>query len=138
VVLGLAGLFGYRTGTVSAAGDGFRIELSYPRFARPGQSVQWILHVHREGGLPRRLGVVTTTGYFDTFDLNDIEPQPDASTGTDGSTSWTFVTDGGTDLTVTMDALVATSLWRGSTATTSLLIHGERAVTVTYTTRVYP
>jgi hypothetical protein len=68
----LFGGFGYRTGTTSATGGGYRLELRYPAVGRAGQSVQWILSIHRDGGLPKTIRLATSLGYFDVFDLNDV------------------------------------------------------------------
>ncbi len=138
VGIALFGGFGYRTGSASASGGGYRLELRYPAMGRAGQSVQWILSIHRDGGLPESVRVSTSVGYFDTFDFNDMEPQPDSATTDARDVIWTFVAPAGDDMTITIDALVATQAWRGASAQTSVLEDGNPVATITYTTGIAP
>jgi hypothetical protein len=138
VAIALVGGFGYRTGTASAAANGYLLDLRYPAVARAGQSIQWMLSIHHDGGLPKTLVVSTTAGYFDTLDFNDIEPQPESATADTEDVIWTFETPPGDDMTITVDALVATQAWRGATAETSVLEGGVPVVTISYTTRIAP
>jgi hypothetical protein len=138
VAAGLSGLLGYRTGHVDAAGGGFQLSLSYPLVGRPGVPIQWILHVHRDTGLPEHLDVATSVGYFDILDLNDVEPQPASSTERGDSVVWTFDTTGGSDLTIAVDAFVANNAHVGDSAVTSILENGRPVASVAYTTRVAP
>jgi hypothetical protein len=138
VGIALFGGFGYRTGTISTSGGGFRLDLRYPAIARPGQSVQWILSIHRDGGLPESVQVATTVRYLDTFDFNDIEPSPDAATTDATDVTWTFTAPPGEDMTIFIDALVATQVWRGADARTSVVEDGVPVATLAYATRIAP
>lgn len=137
VAAGLTGFLGYRTGHVSAGGGGYAVSLSYPLVGRPGMPIQWILRVHRDGGLPPHVDVATSLGYFDILDFNDVEPQPASTAQASGRVVWTFATRG-SDLAVTMDAYVATNAHTGTSAVTSVLEDGRPVVSVAYTTRVAP
>jgi len=138
VAAGLTGFLGYRTGHVDAAGNGYELSLSYPLVGRAGVPIQWILHVHRAGGLPAKLDVATSNGYFDILDMNDVEPQPDATTERDGRVVWTFTTTGAPDLTISIDAFVANNAHTGDSAVTSILEGGRPVASVSYRTRVAP
>jgi hypothetical protein len=138
VALGLGGVLGYRTGSVSAAGGGYELRLSYPAVGRPGVPVQWILHVHRDGGLPPKLTIGTSLGYFDILDMNDVEPQPDSTSMLGDRILWTFVTTGGTDLRILVDAYVSTNAHRGASAQTAVMQGGRPLASVSYETRVVP
>jgi hypothetical protein len=52
--------------------------------------------------------------------------------------TWTFVAPEGDDMTITIDALVATQTWRGASAQTSVLEGGVPAATLSYSTRIAP
>jgi len=138
VVAGLGGVFGYRTGTVERSGGGYDLRLSYPAVGRPGVPIQWILHVHRDGGLPREVTIATSIGYLDLLDLNGIEPEPNATTTTADEVLWTFTAPEGEDMTVILDALVSTNAHRGVRAVTKLVKGGAEVVSVSYETRVAP
>jgi hypothetical protein len=138
VVAGLFGIFGYRTGEVTASGGGYDLSLSYPLVGRPGVPIQWILHIHRDAGLPAKVTLATSIGYLDVLDMNDIEPQPDSTTTTQGRVYWTFSSPGGTDMTITMDAFISTNAHRGSAAVTSVIESGRPAATLSYRTLVSP
>ena len=138
VAAGLSGFLGYRSGRVSASGGGYELSLSFPLVGRPGVPIQWILHVHRDAGLPEHLDVGTSVGYFDVLDMNDVEPQPSSSTQVGDRVVWTFDTTGGPDLTILVDAFVATNAHVGASAVTSVLQDGRPVASVAYTTRVAP
>ena len=135
---GLAGVFGYRTGEVSASGGGYSVRLSYPAVGRPGMPIQWILHLHRDGGLPPTVTLATSIGYIDLLDMNGIEPEPDSETTTADEVLWTFSTPDADEMTVLVDAFVSTNAHRGVSAVTSVLEGGTPVVRVAYHTRVAP
>jgi hypothetical protein len=138
VVLGLSGVLGYRTGSVAASGGGYELRLSYPAIGRPGVPVQWILHIHRDAGLPKQLTIGTSLGYFDILDMNDVEPQVSSATSAAGRVLWSFQTPGGTDMTILVDAFVSVNAHRGATATTAVMQNGRPVAQVTYETWVAP
>jgi hypothetical protein len=138
VLAGLVGVFGYRTGSLTASGGGYELRLSYPLVGRPGVPVQWILHVHRDGGLPSKLTIGTSIGYFDLLEMNSIEPEPSGMTSVSGRVLWTFDTPGGEDMTILVDAYVSPNARRGASATTAILEDGAQAVSLSFRTRVAP
>lgn len=138
VVAGLVGVFGYRTGSLTASGGGYQLRLSYPLVGRPGVPVQWILHVHREGGLRSKLTIGTSIGYFDLLEMNSIEPDPSAMTSVSGRVLWTFDTPGGEDMTILVDAYLSPNARRGASATTTVFEDGLPVASLAYQTRVAP
>ena len=138
VLAGVAGVFGYRTGKVSATGGGYAMRLSYPSVGRPGMPIQWILHLHRDGGLPPSVTIATSIGYVDLLDMNGIEPEPDSETMTGDRVLWTFTTPEADDMTIVVDAFVSTNAHRGASAVTSVMEGGAPVVQVSYHTRVAP
>jgi len=138
VLAGIAGVFGYRTGEVSATGGGYSMRLSYPSVGRPGMPIQWILHLHRDGGLPPTITIGTSIGYVDLLDLNGIAPGPDSETTTADQGLWTFTTPHADEMTISVDAFISTNAHRGVSAVTSVMQGGTPLVQVSYHTRVAP
>jgi hypothetical protein len=138
VLAGLAGVFGYRTGEVSASGAGYSMRLSYPSVGRPGMPIQWILHLHRDGGLPATVTIATSIGYIDLLDMNGTEPAPTSETTTAGRVLWTFSAPKADDMTILVDAFISTNAHRGASAVTSVIEGGAPVVQVDYHTRVAP
>jgi hypothetical protein len=138
VGLGLSGVFGARTATVSAAGGGYRLTVSYPAVTRPGLAVRYSIRVDRPGGLDGPVTVSTTRAYLELFDVNALDPQPASTTTAAGRTLWTFEDLAGETLTVTLDARTEPARESGAEARTELLVAGRPVVRVAYRTVVMP
>ena len=140
LVLGLAGVFGVKTTTVSASGGGYELEVTYARSGRPGLAAPWSVEITREGGFDDNVVVSTTSSYFDLFDENGFEPDPESSWSSGEDIVWEFKQPEGDTLTIGLDARIGPSIQDLSPpeATTSVLVDGEPVVSVTYRTRVWP
>lgn len=137
---GLVGLFGVKSHTVKASGGGYELQVTYARSARPGLAVPWDVQVRHEGGFDDNVVVSTTSSYFDLFDENGFDPDPESSHSSGEDIVWEFKQPEGDTLTIGLDARVGPSvqtLWPPE-ATTSVLVDGEPVVSVTYRTRVWP
>lgn len=138
---GLAGVFGVKSGTVSASGGGYDLALTYARTARPGIAVPWTVEIHHAGGFKGKTVQVSTTGaYLGLLDRNSLDPDPSSATTTSDSVIWEFDAPKGDTLTVTLDARIAPSvqsLWPPA-GQTSVLDKGKPVVSVHYRTRVWP
>ena len=136
---GLLGVFGVRTATKKATGGGYEIEVRYARVARPGLSVPWSVTIRRPGGFEGPLVLTTTSQYFDLFDENAFEPEPESVT-TDGErVIWQFTPpEQGDTLEVSLDTRVGPNVQWGSSATTAVLENGEPVVEVEYRTWIAP
>src|SRR5687768_16956034 len=89
-MLGALGLYGLRTRTVTAAGGGYELSVTYGAVSRPGLATPWSFEARRAGGFPDGLTVAVTSSYFDAFDENGLGPAPVEET-TDGElTIWRF------------------------------------------------
>ena len=140
LVLGLAGVFGVKTTTVSDTGGGYELEVTYAKSARPGLAVPWSVEVRHEGGFDDNVIVSTTSSYFDLIDENGFDPDPESSWSSGDDIVWEFKQPVGDTLTIGLDARIGPSvqtLWPPK-ATTSVLVDGEPVVSVTYRTRVWP
>ena len=143
LVAGAVGLLGVRSADVRATGDDYELKVHYGRITRPGLATPWSVEVRRLDGDPidEELVVATTASYFDMFDENGLDPDPDASTADGDRTIWRFdAPDPPTDLLeITYDARIEPGVQRGMLARTALLDdEGNEVVAVTYRTTVLP
>jgi len=70
VGLGLAGVLGQRTATVTARSNGYELAVTYGSVVRPGVPIRWNVNVHRDGGFQGPIDVEVSRHYFDLFDTN--------------------------------------------------------------------
>ena len=141
LLAGLLGVFGVKSRTVSASGGGYELEVTYASAARPGLAIPWSIEVKKEGGFDgKTVTIATTAGYFDLFDENSLDPDPQSATSSGEDIIWEFEKPKGDTLTVDFDARVGPSvqsLWPPE-AVTAVIDGGERVVEVRYRTRVWP
>lgn len=140
VALGLLGEFGYRQTTLEASQDGFEVQLSHPARARGGQPATWRLTVARSDGSPLAGPVVitTTSEYLDTFDFNNLTPQPDRMWQSRGSTQWEYDTADETELVVTLDVRTEPDARWKHQASTVVDVGGHVVAELRYSTWVLP
>jgi hypothetical protein len=138
VLLGVAGVFGARSGTAAASGGGYSLVVTYPAVTRPGLAVRWSVEIRREGGLEEQVALATTSSYFDLFDFNQFYPQPSAETSDGSSNIWTFDTAGSEIIRITLDGRLEPARQEGAEAVSSILVGGRPVVSVRYETRVMP
>jgi hypothetical protein len=138
VLLGATSLLGAHTSTRQASGGGFDLKLIYPSVTRPGLAVRWILFVHRAGGFTGPIQVATTSGYFNLFDFNNLDPVPSKQTTTATLSIWEFDPPPGETLRITFDGRLEPARQHGSSAVTSVLQDDLPVVSIRYQTRVLP
>lgn len=139
VALGLLGVFGVRTATVRASGGGYELEVRYARVARSGLAVPWSVTIHRAGGFDGPVTLASTSSYFDLFDENSLEPDPESST-TDGErVIWELSPpEEGDTMEVSLDTRVGPNVQVGTSGSTAVLVEGRPVVQVRYKTWVMP
>jgi hypothetical protein len=141
VVLGLLRVFGPKERTVGAEGGGYRLEVTYSSVNRPGKAAPWKARVSKVDGspLPAEVTVRSEADYFDLFDENGFDPQPESESSIDGKLVWTFsVPPGSTALELNFDAFVEPDRHRGGRGSSSVVSDGQEVVTVNYETWVVP
>ena len=136
--LGATGVFGSRTGSVSAAGRGYELTVTYPSVTRPGLAIRYAVRVRHAGGFTGPIELMTSSEYLDLFDENGFDPEPSEITTTAADTIWTFDTFRGDVLTVSFDARTEPARESGRSGTTTLMVQGDRIVSVRYSTKVMP
>jgi hypothetical protein len=138
VLLGALGLFGVRTGSVRAAGDGYELTVQYAVVSRAGLDTPWQVTVHHPGGFAGAITLATTAAYFDMFETQGLDPAPDSGTAGARYRYQTFTPPPGDTFTVTFDAYIQPASQRGHRAETALLIDGRQVARVAYRTRLVP
>ncbi len=139
VLLGATGVFGVRTGTAASSGGGYELEVRYPKMSRPGLAVPWSVVVRHPGGFDGPIVLASTAQYFDLFDENSLDPDPDMSTSDGERIIWEFAPpEAGDTFEVSLDTRTGPNVQWGSVGETAVLVDGEPVVSVRYRTRVMP
>jgi hypothetical protein len=139
VLAGALGLFGIRTRTVTAAGDGYGLRLRYTAIDRSDQPLYWVLRVSHLGGFTTPIAVGVTQSYLDLLDINAIEPEPTSSRMVGPFVVWTFEPPPpGEDLRVLLDANIMLNARFGASATVAVFEGGAPVAQVHYRTWTAP
>lgn len=142
LVIGALGGYGVSHDEVTAEGGGYELTVRYPQRTRPGLGSSWSVEVRTVDGsaLEGPVVIATDAHYFDLYDENGLDPEP-ASERTDGDrVVWEVEpAEGATSVAVDLDARIEPGVQLTSRrGTTSVLVDGAPAVTVSYRTRVFP
>jgi hypothetical protein len=138
VLLGALGLFGVRTGSVRASGDGYQLTVDYATVSRAGLDTPWRVTVHRRGGFAGPITLASSAAYFDMFETQGLDPAPDTETASARYRYQTFTPPPGDTFTVTFDAYIQPASQVGHRGETALLIDGRTVARVSYRTRLVP
>lgn len=141
VLTAAVGLLGVRTGVVSTAGDGYRMEVLRAVVTRAGLATPFRIEVTTEDGssLPTQVTLVVDADYLASFDFNGLQPTPTESYNSGTSTSWTFDIPPGQDsLRVDMDARLEPAVQWARGGSVDLVVAGNSVATAEFTTWVMP
>lgn len=138
VALGVAGVFGSKTGGVTASANGYDLTVIYPKVTRPGLPVRWIYTVHHAGGFDGQIDIATTFEYLNLFDLTGIDPDASSQTATGGQIVWSFDPPEGDVFSVAFDAATEVGIHEIGPATGSVVVNGKPVVQVHFKTVVMP
>jgi hypothetical protein len=141
VVAGVAGLFGYRQGSVASTAGSYRLTVEYPRITRGGLASEWFLLFERVDGEPLApsIDIRSDASYFVLFDENGLRPDP-AEVWQDGDQLvWTFEPPpGSTSLEVSFDARLQPNARGWRSGSTAVVIDDQTVADVDYTTVMFP
>ena len=141
VLLAATSLLGVRTGTVTARGERYSIEVLRAQVSRPGLATPFGVEISTSdgSGLPEVVTLRLDTAYLSIFDFNGLEPTPSASYSTDRWTWWSFdVPSDQASLHVGLDARLEPSVQWARSGSATLEIDGVDQVSVDFTTWVMP
>jgi hypothetical protein len=140
VLLGIAGVLGARSGTVTDVGGGYELTVTYPEMSRAGLPANWELRLKRVDGaeLPSEVRIASVPGYFGIFDQNGFSPAP-SEEWQDSSLVWVYAPpEGATELVVSLDARLQPDIHRGRSGRTAVVTDGVEVVSVDYHTGIAP
>jgi hypothetical protein len=141
VLAAVLGLLGVRTGVVTAAGDGYRMDVLRAVVSRAGLATPFRVQVMTEDGsaLPEQVTLVVDADYLASFDFNGLQPTPTETFSRDGSTWWTFDIPPGEDsLRVDMDARLEPAVQWARGGSVELIVEGQNVASADFTTWVMP
>jgi len=138
VLLGALGVFGVRSGSVHASGDGYDLRVDYAMVSRAGLDTPWKVTVRHPGGFAGPITLATSAEYFEMFETQGLTPAPDAETASARYRYLTFSPPPGDTFTLTYDAYIQPASQLGHRAETALLIDGKQVARVAYRTRLVP
>ena len=141
VALGLMGLLGVRSRTVTAQSSDGQVELGvrYAQVARAGLDVPFRITIRRQGGFDGDVTVAASSSYLDLFDRNAIDPDPSSATSTQDELIWKFDQPPGDTLEVSLDMQVQGGRhWGRSGHVTVLDDSGQPIVSVGFKTWLVP
>lgn len=136
--LGLAGVFGVRTRTVSASSGGYDLEVEYVHVTRPGLDSPWSATITHRGGFTGPVTLAATSDYFDMFDENGLDPDSIKVQQDGRYIIWTFEKPPGDTLKVSFDAILSPGQQWGHGGVARVLENGRPAVEVKFHTWVSP
>jgi hypothetical protein len=138
VGLGFAGVYGVRSGSVSAHGGAYELSVLYPKVARPGLAAPWGIRLRHDGGFDGPITIATTLAWLNLFDENGRNPAPSAEYIDGDMVVWEFDPPAGDTFLFEFDARLGPSVQSGGSATTEVRVDDVPVVHVTYHTRVFP
>jgi hypothetical protein len=141
VVFAAAVGLGVRTGVVSTASDGYRLEVLRADVTRAGLATTFRVEVRTEDGsaLPEQVTLVVDADYLASFDFNGLQPTPTGSFSRGNSTSWTFaIPSGQSSLRVDMDARLEPAVQWARHGSVDLVVEGNSVASAEFTTWVMP
>jgi hypothetical protein len=138
VLLGVANLVGVRVGHASAEAAGTSLAVTYASVTRPGLSTPWSVEIRRAGGFPGPVSIVTTSGYFESFDFNQWYPEPSSTTVRGDDLVLTFERPEGEVFELSFDGRATPTFNLGATAVTAIESEGLPSLSVEYRTVVMP
>ena len=139
LALGAAGVLGVRSATVRTTGGGYELEVEYARVARPGLAAPWSVVVRKPGGFTGPVTIASDDRYFDVFDENSLDPDPESASSDGERIIWEFAPpEEGDTMTISLDTRIGPNVQWGRRGTTSVLEGGQPVATVSYRTIVLP
>jgi hypothetical protein len=139
LLVALGSLLGSQTATATSTGsDGYTLSVTYPRITRPGLPIRWEFTVTHPGGFDGPVHISTTFDALHLFDVSNLEPDASSSTATADELIYSFEPPSGDTLRVSMDGNAEPGINEFGPVTTSVLVDGNPAVSVTYRMVVIP
>lgn len=82
LVAGALNELGVKSGEATASGGGYEMTVTYDERTRPGLAITLEVELRRQGGFTGSVALSMTAAYFDSLDLNSVDPEPLGGTST--------------------------------------------------------
>ncbi len=132
-------VYGVHSRHVTAADDGWELDVRYGDRSRPALATPFDIEVTRAGGFDGPVTVAVTSEYLALWDENGLDPAPSSETADALRTLWTFDPPDGDTLVVSFDARIEPGAQNGERGRVAVLDDdGGEAVAVEFETVVLP
>ena len=138
VLAGVTGFLGVRTGTVTANGDGYAMQLEYAQIARAGLDVPFDVTLKHEGGFDGDIVLAMTADYFDIFEHQGVSPEPDSESSEGPMVYMTFTAPQGNEFRMGYDIYIQGSSQVGASGEVWLSVDDKPLLLVSFTTVLLP
>jgi hypothetical protein len=139
VVAALSTVLGVHTSQSSTEANGYRLDLVYPRFARPGLDAPWQVTVSHPGGFIKgQLTLAVSGDYLNLYESQGFRPSPTDETR-DGNTYYlTFSAPPGDVFRVYFDAYIQPASQTGRSGWVAVIDQGHVVARTDFTTWLWP
>jgi hypothetical protein len=139
VVAALLTLLGVHSSQTSTEANGYRLDVLYPRVARPGLDAPWQVTVSRPGGFVKgQLTLAVSGDYFNLYESQGFRPQPTDETR-DGNTYYlTFTAPPGDVFRVYFDAYIQPASQTGRSGWVAVIDQGRVVARTDFSTWLWP
>jgi len=135
LILGALNFFGGRTSKATASGNGYQLEVSYPRTGRPGIGAPMQIQIQKQGGFQGPVTVSMSSDYLDILNVRNLIPDAQQSTSSDKAVTWQFNQPPGDTLVITISAEFDTDEHPGThKGAVTVIDNGKSAVSTHFTT----
>jgi hypothetical protein len=138
VVAALFSVFGVHASQTSTQSQGYRIDVVYPRVARPGLDVPWQVTVTRPGGFGKQLTLAVDGAYLNLFESQGFRPQPSDETREGDVYYLTFSAPPGDTFRVYFDAYIQPASQVGRTGWVAVVHNGLYVGRTEFSTWLWP
>ena len=139
VALGVVGLLGVRKGHLTQTTGSIEVDVTYPSVARPGLAIPFRLAVT---GLDPSTGhtieVELSTTYADSFDFNNLTPDPESIARTPTTLTYEFLVDDAAEFEMAFDTRVEPAVQSKRSADMTVRVDDQQVADFDFTTRIAP
>lgn len=132
------GFLGVKSGTVTASGDGYEMELEYATIARAGLDVPFDVTLTHAGGFDSDIVLALTADYFDIFEHQGVSPEPDSESSEGQMVYLTFPAPRGDEFRMGYDIYIQGSSQVGASGEVWLVVDDEPLLRLPFTTALVP
>jgi hypothetical protein len=139
VIAGALGLLGVRSGHASQTTNGIRVDLTYPRVARPGLAVPFRVGISGLDPTTTHVVVVElSSSYADSFDFNNLTPEPESIARDRETITYEFVAEQSAELELAFDTRVEPAVQSARSADLTVSVDNQPVADLAFTTLIAP